>query len=301
MKKRTFWITLVSCLVLGGIIFASSLYKDVSATIETIQVPEIRKVSKLRETKVELVEKEPFSLLLLGVDERENDAGRSDTIIVLTVNPSTNSMKMLSIPRDTYTEIIGKNKTDKINHAYAFGGIEMSLHSVENLLNIPIDYVVKVNMESFLEIVDIVGGVTVENTNAFEVSGYMFNEGSIHLNGEQALDFVRMRMDDPQGDFGRQVRQKQVLQAVLKEGASINSLLNYKELLGIFERDIRTNMTLDQMIDIQKGYKNALGQIDTISFEKGEGKRMEGIWYYVMDDEELLAVTADLKQHLELE
>lgn len=301
MSKRVIWITLISSLLLGSVIYASILYKDVSVAIETIQAPEIRKTSILRETDVELVKKEPFSLLLLGVDERAEDVGRSDTIIVLTVNPMTNSIKMVSIPRDTYTEMIGMERMDKINHAFAFGGIDMSLHSVENLLNIPIDYVVQVNMESFLQIVDVVGGVTVENTTAFTEGGFTFNEGSIHLNGEQALSYVRMRMNDPLGDFGRQARQKQVLQAVLKEGASINSLLNYKELLSIFEQNIRTNMTFDQMLDIQKGYKNALNQVDTIAFEHGEGKRMDGIWYYVMDEEELAQVSLQLKEHLELE
>lgn len=269
--------------------------------METVQAPEIRKTSKLRETEVELVKKEPFSLLLLGVDEREDDVGRSDTMIVLTVNPTTNSIKMVSIPRDTYTEMVGMDKVDKINHAYAFGGIDMSLHSVENLLKIPIDYVVQVNMESFLQIVDVVGGVTVENTATFTEDEFIFNEGTIHLNGEQALSYVRMRMSDPLGDFGRQARQKQVLQAVLKKGASINSLLNYKELLNIFEQNIRTNMTLDQMVDIQKGYKNALNQVDTVAFEHGEGKRMDGIWYYVMDEEELAQVTLKLKEHLEID
>ena len=199
--------------------------------------------------------KDPFSLLLLGVDERENDTGRSDTIIVLTVNPTSESTKILSIPRDTYAEIIGLNKQDKINHAYAFGGMEMALKTVENLLDVPIDYVVQVDMESFLEIVDIMGGVTVENEFAFRVDDFVYEKGQIHLTGEEALSYVRMRKGDPQGDFGRQARQKQVIQAILKEGASINSLLNYKELLGTFEKNIRTNMTFDQMIDIQKGYK----------------------------------------------
>ncbi|MFJ8064230.1 LCP family protein [Psychrobacillus sp. NPDC096426] len=301
MSKRMIWITLISCFLLGGVMYASSLYNDVSVAIDTIHEPDIRKISKLRKTEVELIKKEPFSLLLLGVDEREEDVGRSDTIIVLTVNPTTNSIKMVSIPRDTYTELIGIDKVDKINHAYAFGGIEMSLHSVENLLNIPIDYVVQVNMESFLQIVDVVGGVTVENANHFTENGFTFNEGNINLNGEQALSYVRMRMSDPLGDFGRQARQKQVLQAVLKEGASINSLLNYKELLSIFEKNIRTNMTFDQILNIQKGYKNTLNQVDTISFEHGEGKRIDGIWYYVMDEEELEQVSLQLKEHLEID
>ncbi|MFJ7970384.1 LCP family protein [Psychrobacillus sp. NPDC096389] len=301
MSKRIIWITLIACFLLGGVIYASVLYNDVSVAMESIQAPEIRKTSILRENDVELVKKEPFSLLLLGVDEREEDVGRSDTMIVLTVNPSTNSIKMVSIPRDTYTEMVGMDKVDKINHAYAFGGIDMSLHSVEKLLNIPIDYVVQVNMESFLQIVEVVGGVSVENTTAFTEDEFTFNKGTIHLNGEQALSYVRMRMSDPLGDFGRQARQKQVLQAVLKKGASINSLLNYKELLNIFEQNIRTNMTLDQMLDIQKGYKNALNQIDTIAFEHGEGKRMDGIWYYVMDEEELAQITLKLKEHLEID
>lgn len=300
-KKKVIWISLITCFLIGVVVYASSIYNDVSTTMQTIHEPEIRKISELRTTEVELVKKEPFSLLLLGVDEREGDKGRSDTMIVLTVNPTTNSTKMISIPRDTYTEIIGKAKLDKINHAYAFGGIEMSLDTIENLLNIPVDYILQVNMESFLEIVDIIEGVNVDNPIAFQEGGYTFNEGIIHLDGEQALTYVRMRKDDPQGDFGRQARQKQVLQAILKEGATVNNLWKYKEFLASIQENIRTNMTFEQMIDIQKGYKNALNQIETLSFEKGEGTRIDGIWYYVMDEKELNNVTLQLKKHLEIE
>lgn len=300
MSKKTIWITIISCFLLIGTIYVASIYKNVSETLETIHEPEIRKVSELRETEVELVEKEPISVLLLGVDERDNDVGRSDTIIILTANPSLASIKVLSIPRDTYTEIIGTDKMDKLNHAYAFGGIDMALHSVENLLDIPIDYVVQVNMESFLEIVDSVGGITVTNTTAFEENGYQFNEGPIHLNGDMALSYVRMRKNDPLGDFGRQERQKQVLLAVLKEGASFNSLLNYKELLASLANNIRTNMTFDQMMDIQKGYKESLANVQSISLVNGSGERRNDIWYYIPNEEELNDVKADLKKHLEL-
>ncbi|WP_391207953.1 LCP family protein [Psychrobacillus sp. L4] len=301
MSKKIIWITLISCFFIGGAVYAGSLYNDVSTTIETIHEPEIRKVSELRTTEVELVKKEPFSLLLLGVDEREHDKGRSDTIIVLTVNPSTDSTKMVSIPRDTYTKIIGRDKLDKINHAYAFGGNDMALNTVENLLNIPIDYIIQVNMESFLEIVDIVGGVIVDNATAFEVNGYPFDKGTIHLDGEQALNYVRMRMDDPLGDFGRQARQKQVLKAILKEGASLNSLWKYKDFLLSIQQNIRTNMTFEQMIDIQKGYKSSINNIETLAFQKGKGQRIDGIWYYIMDHEELENVTKELRDHLGLE
>ena len=300
MSKKTIWITIVSCLLLAGVIYATSIYRNISTTLETIHEPEIRKTSELRETEVELVEKEPISVLLLGVDERDADIGRSDTIIVLTANPSLASVKVLSIPRDTYTEIIGLDKMDKLNHAYAFGGIDMALRSVENLLDIPIDYVVQVNMESFLEIVDSVGGVTVDNPSAFKENGYQYAEGPIHLDGDSALSYVRMRKNDLLGDFGRQERQKQVLLAILKEGASFNSLLNYKDLLSSLADNIRTNMTFGQMMDIQKGYKAALTNVESITLANGSGKRMNDIWYYVPDDNEMSEVTMTLKEHLGL-
>lgn len=300
MSKKKVWITIISCLLLAGIVYAISIYQNVSTTLETIHEPKIRKVSELRETKVELVEKEPISILLLGVDERDGDIGRSDTIIVITANPTLASVKVLSIPRDTYTEIIGLDKMDKLNHAYAFGGIDMALRSVENLLDIPIDYVVQVNMESFLKIVDSVGGVTVENPSAFTENGYQFAAGPIHLNGDSALSYVRMRKNDPLGDFGRQERQKQVLLAILKEGASFNSLLNYKDLLASLADNIRTNMTFGQMIDIQKGYKSSLTNVESITLTNGSGQRMDDIWYYVPNDKEMSDVTRTLKEHLEL-
>lgn len=301
MSKKKIWITIISCLLLAGIVYATSIYQNVSTTLETIHEPKIRKVSELRETKVELVEKEPISILLLGVDERDGDIGRSDTIIVITTNPSLASVKVLSIPRDTYTEIIGLDKMDKLNHAYAFGGIDMALRSVENLLDIPIDYVVQVNMESFLSIVDSVGGVTVENPSAFTENGYQFAAGPIHLDGDSALSYVRMRKNDPLGDFGRQERQKQVLLAILKEGASFNSLLNYKDLLASLADNIRTNMTFGQMMDIQKGYKASLTNVESITLTNGSGQRMDDIWYYVPNDEEMSDVTRTLKEHLELQ
>ena len=120
---------------------------------------------------------EPVSILLLGADERGNDKGRSDSLMVITLNPKNNSMKTVSIPRDTYTEIVGKGKRDKINHAYAFGGVDMSVATVENFLNVPINYYIEVNMEGFKDIVDAVGGVDVNNDLEFSLEGSTSKKG----------------------------------------------------------------------------------------------------------------------------
>ena len=302
-KKKRVWpwvVSIIGVLLLAVIGYGIMIYLNLTKTAKEMHEPIDREISDMRVEPIAFKDKEPFSMLVLGVDSREGDAGRSDTIIVLTVNPATNSTKMVSIPRDTYTEIIGKDMNDKINHAFAFGGIEMSLATVENFLDIPIDYVMQVNMESFKEIVDAVGGITVNNTLDFKVGNQTFPKGNVSMSGEEALSFVRMRYEDPRGDFGRQDRQKQVLQAVMREGASVSSLLNYKDIFGAIGNNVRTNMTFEEMVDIQKHYRDATKEVDQLIIDEGTGETINKIWYYMMNDAELTGIQQELKEHLEL-
>jgi len=278
----------------------SSVETTVETTVEKMQEPLKIPVSSYREIPDPIKNERPISFLLLGIDERENDKGRTDTMIVVTVNPNKNTTKMISIPRDTYTKIIGFEKEDKINHAYAFGGIEMAKASVEDLLQIPIDYTISINMEGFIGLVDAVEGVDVENNLAFEVDDYMYELGSIHLQGEQALAFVRMRYDDPNGDFGRQERQKIVLDAIKNKLITLNSLWKHKELLGIVGENVRTNLSLEEMKTISKDYKDALKDVESLSFQEGKGQIMQQIWYYMLDSQELKEIQIQLQTHLEL-
>ncbi|MEZ0482139.1 LCP family protein [Planococcus sp. SSTMD024] len=302
MKKKRKWpkyllIGFLLLLLAGGI-YVYSVYSNFTTTLDTMHEPIERDQPSVERTEVvEFEQQDPFSVLLLGVDEREDDRGRSDTMVVMTVNPETQSTKMVSIPRDTYTEIVGRGTMDKINHAYAFGGIEMSMDTTENLLDIPIDYVVQVNMEGFEDIVDAVDGVTVNNSLAFD----NFPEGEIDLNGEQALDYVQMRKQDPRGDFGRQDRQKQVIQGIMRKGASINSLWNYKDIFDALGQNVRTNMKFDEMVDVQRNYQDAVTNVDQLIVEDGYGETINGIWYYMMDDAELGEIQSTLKEHMELE
>ncbi|WP_142827191.1 LCP family glycopolymer transferase [Planococcus soli] len=298
-KKKWPWVLgILGLIVIGLGIYLFTIYNSFTNTLEEIHEPIEREASEKRTTDqgVVLSEQDPFSVVLLGVDEREDDRGRSDTVVVLTVNPAEQSTKMVSIPRDTYTEIVGRGTMDKINHAYAFGGIEMSMATVENLLDIPIDYVMQVNMEGFQDIVDAVGGVEVNNAMAFDE----FAAGNIELNGEEALGYVRMRKQDPEGDFGRQNRQKQVIQAIMKEGASVNSLLNYRGIFDALGNNVRTNMTFDEMMDVQSNYRDAIDTVDQILVEDGTGETINGIWYYMMDDAELAEIQTTLKEHLDM-
>lgn len=209
-------------------------------------------------------------------------------------------MKITSIPRDSYTEIVGKGKKDKINHAYAFGGIDMAVKTVENFLDVPVDHYIEVNMAGFKDVVDAVGGVDVNNDLAFKYEGSQFAKGNIHLNGTEALRYSRMRYEDPRGDFGRQMRQRQVIQAVIKKGASVSSLASYGDVLKAIEKNVKTSLTQDQMFDIQKNYKDCMENSEEIQIPGDGHKAADGIWYYYVPDAAKQDITNKLRSHLEV-
>jgi len=298
MKKVLLSILIVLIVLATGIgVYAYNIWNNVNKTSEKIH-KDIKKTDK-RKKVVSVKKMEPFSILLMGVDHREGDVGRSDSMILLTVNPEKKTTKMLSIPRDTYAEIVGKDKKDKLNHSYAFGGVQMTVDSVENFLNIPIDYYLEVNMEGFKDIVDAVDGVDVVNDLDFTYQGVHFKVGPQHLNGKKALVYSRMRKQDDRGDFGRQMRQRQVIEAVIKKGASVSSLANYHDILKAIEKNVVTNLSFNEMISIQQDYKEAASSIEELKMD-GENKRIDGIYYFLVSDEEINYLSSLLRSHLEL-
>ncbi|MGA9224765.1 MAG: LCP family protein [Mesobacillus sp.] len=307
-KKRVlkFFGILALLLAISAGFYTYSVYKSVTATVETMHQPLDREKSEKREEQLSFQKKEPFSVLLLGVDERANDGGRSDTMIVLSVNTNTKSVEMLSIPRDTRTKIAGLDKVTKINHAFAYGGAEMAVATVEQFLDIPIDYFIKVNMESFKEIVDALDGITVFNDLNFAYGGTNFPAGEVELDGNDALKFIRMRYEDKRGDFGRQIRQREVIKAIIDKGASVTSLARYESILDVLGDNIKTNLTFSEMKDIQQNYKDARKQIHQNEV-KGEGQRIydeefgKELYFLVVPQEEQLRLQSLLKKHLEIE
>lgn len=303
MKKLGCGIGIVFMILLIAVgVFVFKVYSDVTSTTDEIY-QDVEKDER-REDPIEVKNKEPFSVLLLGVDTGDlgrTEQGRSDTMMVLTVNPNTNQTSIVSIPRDTYTEIIGRGTMDKINHAYAFGGASMSVNTVQNLLDIPIDYYVEVNMQGVKDIVDALDGVQVTPALSFSYDGYSFTEGqTTTLDGNAALAYSRMRYDDPNGDYGRQARQRQIIMASMNKVASLSSIMNYQGILGTLENNMQTNLTFDNMLSIFNNYRGAVSNVEQIQLE-GVGTKIDGIYYAIVDDSELASVSGALKEQLEIE
>jgi LCP family protein required for cell wall assembly len=308
MKKK---ILLTLGIFLGVVLLSVAaygfyLYKSVTETASEIHAPiereqSIKRKEKSEEVKAEVEENEPLSFLITGVDARgENHSGRTDTLIVMTVNPEDQSVKMLSIPRDTRTEIVGGGIQDKINHAHSYGGMAMTLDTVEEFLGIPIDHYVSINMEGFKGLVDAMGGVRVENDFAFNYSGHSFAAGELFLSGEEALAYARMRKGDPRGDFGRNDRQRQIVEAVIQEAAQLGSITRVGDVLSTVGSSVQTDLDLDDMWHVQSNYRGARHNVEQIEIT-GSGTSIDGIYYLQVPEEEVARVSTELRGHLELD
>ena len=305
-KKRTglkIFFGAILLLVMGIVGYGYSVYHNVNKTAETMHTPV--ETEAVRDSSVDLNRQHPISILLLGVDSGDlgrTEQGRSDSMVLATINPNSQKMTLLSIPRDTYVEIVGYGTSDKINHAYAFGGTEMSINTVQKYLDIPIDYYVTVNMAGIKEIVDVVGGIDVESPMAFTLGDYSFLEGRNHLDGDAALAFARMRNDDPSGDTGRQGRQRLIIEGVVKKIISPNTLMNYQKILASLSNNIETNLQMSDYFSLQSnGYIAAAGNIQQEQLAGIGSTEADGIYYSFTVDAELARVQALLRAELELE
>jgi len=299
-RKWIYWVggIILAFLLIGGG-FVYYIWDQLNDTVESMHTPLERDNDPERQKEITSIftNTKSINALLLGVDEREGDRGRSDTMIVLSLNPKTESMVMLSIPRDTYVNMPGRGM-DKINHAYAFGGVELSIDTVEETFDIPIHVYGRVNMEGFEQGIEAIGGVDVNNQMEFSQGGSHFPVGEIHLNGEEALDYIRMRKKDPQGDLGRNERQRQVITAAMNKAANFSNITKFNDILQILGNNVQTDLDMDKMQSLFTDYLGTRKNIETLELN-GSGQTIGGIWYYIVSDEEFNRVTTEIKNHME--
>ena len=195
---------------------------------------------------------------------------------------------------------------DKLNHAYAFGGVGMAMDSVEALLDIPINHYVTINLDGFSELVDSVGGIDVTNKYHFELDGVELLPGDYHLDGKQALSYARYRkynattkMGDPDGDIGRQARQREVVEKIAKQILSFDSVTKYQDILTAVGNNVKTDLVWNDMLKIIQGYTGAAKEIEPLQLQ-GEGVMINKIYYQQVHQENLLEIQNKLKTQMNL-
>ncbi|REK72004.1 LCP family protein [Paenibacillus paeoniae] len=257
-----------------------------------------------RPVNVDKTKQHPFSLLLLGVDQRGNEIGRSDTLIYTVVRPSDGNMLLVSIPRDMYVDIAGRDRKDKINHAFAFGGAGMSMDTVEKFLDAPVNYYASINFEGFRAAIDAMGGI------ALPIEHDMVNKDPYHekftikggqdlYNGKDALNFVRYR-EDAGGDMSRTERQQQFLHAMIEKASAMKQWSKIPDLLDIMGENFSTDMQPGKLIDLAQSLVQSKNRNMYSQTILGEGHRLEarGPWYYFANEDDLAEVQLMIKNWL---
>lgn len=261
--------TLIDCLMnneVAGIILEKS-------ELDLLKEEDSEKFNNLKEIyKVEVkgsikdlqdqtnINEDSFNIYISGIDTfgKINSSSRSDVNMVVSINPKTEKILITWIPRDYYVFINNSNYKDKLTHAGIYG-IDSSIYAAEKLLNIDINYYVKVNFTSVIKVVDILGGITVYNEEAFtgydvddNFKPYYFKKGNITLKGKEALVFVRERHHVTGGDLGRGKNQVKVLEALMKKAMSKDIIKKYNSLLNSLNGAFVTNMSTGSMTSFIK-------------------------------------------------
>lgn len=293
-------------------VVAAGIYLTTTYNYATGELSKTFRASKAASGDAQAIQQtKPITILLMGVDTGSNERketweGNSDTMILVTVNPQTKKTTMTSLERDLLTEIEGSGQA-KLNAAYAEGGADLAISTIQQVLDIDIDYYALINMQGLIDLVDAVGGIEVTNTFDFPIS-IAKNEpefqatvepGKHKINGEQALVYSRMRYDDPDGDYGRQKRQREVIQKVVAKLLNMNSIGSYKNILSAVSSNVQTSIDLGNTSTLTSlmGYSDALKNIQSYQLA-GSDAMIGETSYQVASMDDILQVQNRIKKEV---
>ena len=284
-NRKLFWSFILCFFIIFGSLAHLGFNSDFTRIKENI-------TEKISPEKVLPTFRKPTTIMLLGVDERKDDVGRSDTLMIL--NLSKDSASLLTIPRDTMV-YINRHGYQKINAAYAHGGAKLSRETVEDFLGLEIDHYVAINKSRFAEVIDAMGGVDIyverdmHYEDPWDDDGGLYidlKQGVQHLDGQTAIEFVRFR--DAEGDVGRVRRQQAFMRACADRLSEPSMLIKIPELLSVAVKAIDTDLSSGEMLAVAGSLKSAevKGNVKT-GVVPGWLKYIDGVSYLIPDGERL--------------
>lgn len=302
-KKIIVSVTLLLVVIISVVAFLMLNKPKKDDTKPQISVAEITP-ENIREEKLDLVDTsklESFSVLLLGIDGGlgRTDVGRADSIMIATINPRTKKTTLTSIPRDAYVYIKSQGYYDKVNHAFVYGGLKGIADTLQETFEVPIDYVVGVNMDGFEKVISEFDGVELDIDETFEYEGNSFTEGEHRkLTKEEALAYARYR-DGVDNDYGRQRRQRAILKALIKDATKTTNLFKIPKIMTSIQEDVYTNLTHKEMMTIATSYRTAINNVELHSLD-GVTQIINGIYYEMLPNPSIEEVKQRIRNELEI-
>lgn len=310
--NKTFKVILILLslsLAIVPVSYAAYLYSTTKGAIDLSFSKNIDK-STLRDKAVD-PSMDHISILFLGIDDsisrRENgqkvSEARTDAMILATFDRSNKQIRLVSIPRDTLAYIPSVKQYDKITHAHAEGGPESSMHAVENIFNVPVDYYARVNMQAFVDIVDELGGIEfnvpfdIDEPTKLDKGRIKVKKGKQLINGDEALALVRSRHVDT--DLGRGKRQMQMIEAIVKKAKDTNSISKLDELVEIVGNNAKHNLTFENITSLASYYTSNDVEFKQMQL-KGTDYMYNGVYYYNPVFEHIYKISQLLRKDLQL-
>lgn len=308
-RKRILLILIFLLLFIGtGITYATIILKQAKDILNHSYEEDGRHSgSEYRDNDVDL-RVDNVSILFIGVDQGEarantngNINGLSDTLILTTLNKKDKSIKMLSIPRDSYVYVPEVERFTKINHAHSYGGAKATIETIENLFEIPVDYFIRLNFDAFIDIVDSLGGIEVYvpyelyemDSNDTKDAIHLF-PGEQWLNGEEALALARTRKKD--NDIERGKRQQEIIKAIVDRAISFNTLLKFEDLMNAVGKNMTTNLTFSEITSFASFVVSSKLDIETLNLDGTD--LWTDAYYYQLNDEDVIEKQSILQEHL---
>ena len=303
VEQSTSYLTAYKSLVSGEAkaIVLNSVFENIIESEYPDYASKIRKIYTKNITKEVAAPKvsknKSFNVYVSGIDTYGpiSSVSRSDVNILMTVNQDSKKILLTTTPRDSYVPIAdgGNNQKDKLTHAGIYG-VDSSIHTLENLYGVDINYYVRLNFTSFLKLIDLLGGVDVYNDQEFTSrhGKFHFPVGNVHLDSEQALGFVRERYSLADGDRDRGRNQQKVIVAIIQKLTSTEALKNYSDIIQGLQDSLQTNMPIETMIDLINTQLESGGSYKVNSQDlKGTGRM--GLPSYAMPDSNLYMMEID--------
>ena len=251
-----------------------------------------------------LVANDKATVMIMGIDERADDVGRSDTLMIATLDPDKNQAALLSVPRDTRVKIKGHG-FDKINAAYAYGGRKLTQETIESLLNTHIDHYIKINVHGFTKIIDALGGIDIDVEKRMYYEDPWDDDGGLyidlqpgmqHMDGKTAITYVRYR--DEEGDIGRIKRQQNFMKAVMDKLVSPTIIPKLPAIVSAVSDSVETDMSVSEILSFLGTLQDAKDNGLKSEMLPGKPVYIEGISYWVPDiskTRQILANTLGIK------
>ncbi|WP_077597028.1 LCP family protein [Oceanobacillus kimchii] len=310
VRKRIYFILLPALILFIGVAsYIGHLYVTAGSVFDDSYEEDGRGKSELRDSEVD-PDIDNVTVLIMGVDTSDvrgnEENARTDALMLASLNKDDKSVKLLSVPRDSYVYIPTVDRYDKINHAHAFGGTSGTIDTVESLLDIPVDYYVKLNFEAFIDVVDSLGGIEAEVPYELKEQDSQDRAGAIHLmpgvqelNGEEALALARTRKQD--NDIQRGKRQQEIIEGIVDKTVSLQSIFKIDDVVQSVGDNMTTNMKFSEMKSFFS-YITAGSALDieTLSLE-GTDDTSQGPYYWMLDEVALNQTKQTLQTHLDIE